>query len=136
MGPGGELVGPGGQLGVAGRVGGWGGGPGGMAGRVGWYGPAAVNVYTARKGVSNGGVKNALRARYNRVGSENLGGCRDGSGREKMIWGIIIAVEIRICSCFSEQNCDGQDCNYRDLKILLAFTPFTFHCYMYWKISS
>ena len=31
--------------------------------RVGWHGPVAVNVYTARKGVctSNGGVKNALQ---------------------------------------------------------------------------
>ena len=60
-----------------------------MAGRVGWYGPAAVNVYTARKGVCNGGVKNALRARYNRVGREKLGGCREKLtlGREKMIRG-------------------------------------------------
>ena len=70
MGPGGGLVGPGGRLGVAGRA-----GPGGCrAGRVGWYGPAAVHVYTARKGVCNGGVKNALRAWYNRVGREKLGG--------------------------------------------------------------
>ena len=49
-------------------------GPGGVAGRVGWYGQAAVNVYTARNGVCNGGVKNALLALYNRVGRENLGG--------------------------------------------------------------
>ena len=76
-GPGGSrwgLVGPGGRLGLRagrGRVGGGPGGVagrmgrvglvgGGVAGRVGWYGPAAVNVYTARKGVCNGGVKNAL----------------------------------------------------------------------------
>ena len=51
-----------------------GAGQGGVAGQVGWYGPAAVNVHTARKGVCNGRVKNALQALYNRVGRENLGG--------------------------------------------------------------
>ena len=59
-----------------GRVGGlWGGVAGqvsllgvGMAGRVvvgrrvGWYGPVAESVCTARKGVCNGGVKNALQS--------------------------------------------------------------------------
>ena len=49
---------------VAGRVGpsgaGWGvGGGGGWAGmgRLGWNGPVSENVYTARKGVCNGGIK-------------------------------------------------------------------------------
>ena len=57
---------------------------------MGWYGPAAVHVYTARKGVRNGGENNALRAQYNKVGRENLGGgCREKltSRREKMIRG-------------------------------------------------
>ena len=80
----GGRVGPGGRLGLLagrGRGGGWlagwgwdgwprgAGWGGGVAGvgrvgrRVGWYGPVAVNVYTARKGVCNGGVKNTLLAR-------------------------------------------------------------------------
>ena len=54
--------------GVAGRVGpgrvwvGWsGGGEAGRVGRrVGWNRPVAVNVHSARKGVCNCGVKNAL----------------------------------------------------------------------------
>ena len=68
MGPGGVWVGgpdgdgpggPGGPGGVWG--GGQGGGEAGRVGRrVGWYGPVAENVYTTRKGVCNGGVKNAL----------------------------------------------------------------------------
>ena len=78
------------RAGVAGRVGlgawGPGGGPGwagwgrvgyGVAGRVGrwvgWYGPVAVKVYTARKGVCNGGVANALQSGWNRVGRAELG---------------------------------------------------------------
>ena len=62
-------VGPGGGVGWRagpgwGWVGGWGVGPvDGVAGRVGrhvgWYGPVAENVQTARKGVCNCGVKNA-----------------------------------------------------------------------------
>ena len=57
--------------GVAGRVARWGGGPGwagwgGVAGRVGrrvgryWPVAETENVYTARKGVCNDRVKNAL----------------------------------------------------------------------------
>ena len=56
--------------GVAGRVGPGGGGVAGLMGRpqaghpprVGWYWPVAEteNVYTARKGVCNDRVKNAL----------------------------------------------------------------------------
>ena len=67
-GPGGWVagrVGPGGG-GTAGLVGPGGGGVAGVGRvgrRVGWYGPVAVNVYTARKGVCNGGVKNTLLAR-------------------------------------------------------------------------
>ena len=81
-------MGPGGGP-LSDRVGGWGCGPSGAGwgvvwragwgrvgvvwgagwglGRVGrrvrWYGPVAVNVFTARKGACNGGVKNALRVR-------------------------------------------------------------------------
>ena len=56
---------------------------------MGWYEKAAVNIYTAQKGVHNGRVKSELRALYKRVGSENLGGCREKltSGRETMIRG-------------------------------------------------
>ena len=64
---GGELVGR------VGPVGGPGGGEASRVGRrVGLYGPVAVNVHTARKGVTvcNGGVKNALLSRLNRVGRE------------------------------------------------------------------
>ena len=47
------------RAGVRGGVGGGGGGAGG--GRwVGWYGPVAVIVNKARKGVCNGRVKNTL----------------------------------------------------------------------------
>ena len=86
VGQGGGLVGQGGRLRLwagRGRVGGGQGGAGwgdgvagrmGWLGRVGWYGPAAVNVYTARKGVCNCGVKSVLQALYNRVVRKNLGG--------------------------------------------------------------
>ena len=43
---------------MAGQVGG--GAAGRVSRRVGWYGPVAVNVYTARKGVCNDRVKDAL----------------------------------------------------------------------------
>ena len=57
----GLLGGQGGPGGVCG--GGPGGGEAGLVGRrVGWYGPVAVNVNTARKGVCNGGIKNARHA--------------------------------------------------------------------------
>ena len=45
-----------------------------MGRRVGLYGPVVEIVYTARKGVCNGGVKNALRSGQNRAGREKLGG--------------------------------------------------------------
>ena len=51
------------------RQGGPGGGEAGRVGRrVGWYGPIAENVHTARKGVCNSGVKNTLQLSQNRVG--------------------------------------------------------------------
>ena len=67
MGPVGGMAGSGGVGGcrvgwVAGRAGPGGGGVAGRVGRrVGGYGPVAVNVYTDRKVVCNGGVRNALR---------------------------------------------------------------------------
>ena len=62
MGPGGGAVA--GRVGPVGRVGPGGGGVAGRVGwRVGWYGPVAENVHTARKFLCNGGVKNALLLR-------------------------------------------------------------------------
>ena len=53
--------------------------------RVGWYEPVAENVHTVRKGVCNGGVKNALRWGETAVVRE-CGGCREklkGGGERK-----------------------------------------------------
>ena len=62
-------IGPGGGWGggPGGAGWGWGGGAGGgeagrVGRRVGWYGPVADNVHTARKEACNGRLKNMLQS--------------------------------------------------------------------------
>ena len=53
---------------------------------VDWYGQVAESVYTARKGLCNCWVKNALLYGQNRLGREKWGECREklrGGGYRK-----------------------------------------------------